>query len=60
LCSLKETETADLLEKIYPYKINRLFDADSTQNPIMEQLQRTLLTVQEMNAEGQRLALNFF
>uniref|UniRef100_A0A8C1G108 Germinal-center associated nuclear protein n=1 Tax=Cyprinus carpio TaxID=7962 RepID=A0A8C1G108_CYPCA len=53
---IKETETADLVEKISsPCKINRLFDADSTQNPIMERLQRTLLTVQEMNAEGQRI-----
>uniref|UniRef100_A0A672MLX2 Germinal-center associated nuclear protein n=1 Tax=Sinocyclocheilus grahami TaxID=75366 RepID=A0A672MLX2_SINGR len=53
---IQETETADLVEKISsPCKINRLFDADSTQSPIMERLQRTLLTVQEMNAEGQRI-----
>ncbi|XP_052421100.1 germinal-center associated nuclear protein-like [Carassius gibelio] len=52
--NIKETETTDLVEKISsPYK--RVFDADSTQNPIMERLQRTLLTVQEMNAEGQRI-----
>ncbi|XP_016305475.1 germinal-center associated nuclear protein-like [Sinocyclocheilus anshuiensis] len=53
---IQETETADLVEKISsPCKINRLLDADSTQSPIMERLQRTLLTVQEMNAEGQRI-----
>ncbi|KAL1267579.1 hypothetical protein QQF64_032942 [Cirrhinus molitorella] len=54
---IQETETADLVEKISPSKINRLFDADSTQTPIMERLQRTLSTVQEMNAEGQRIGV---
>ncbi|XP_016375449.1 germinal-center associated nuclear protein isoform X2 [Sinocyclocheilus rhinocerous] len=53
---IQENETADLAEKISsPSKINRLFDADSAQTPIMERLQRTLSTVQEMNAEGQRI-----
>ncbi|KAF4108846.1 hypothetical protein G5714_009919 [Onychostoma macrolepis] len=51
---IQETQTADLVKKISsPCK--RLFDADSTHNPIMERLQRTLLNVQEMNAEGQRI-----
>uniref|UniRef100_A0A8C1Z6F6 Germinal-center associated nuclear protein n=1 Tax=Cyprinus carpio TaxID=7962 RepID=A0A8C1Z6F6_CYPCA len=53
---IQETEMADLVEKISsPSKINRLFDADRIQTSIMERLQRTLLTVQEMNAEGQRI-----
>ncbi|XP_052462494.1 germinal-center associated nuclear protein isoform X1 [Carassius gibelio] len=52
---IQETETADLVLKKSSSKINRLFDTDSAQTPILERLQRTLSTVQEMNAEGQRI-----
>ncbi|XP_067300375.1 germinal-center associated nuclear protein [Pseudorasbora parva] len=49
-------EKVDLVEKISPSKMNRLYFApDSTQTPIMERLQHTLSVIQEMNAEGQRI-----
>ncbi|XP_043105018.1 germinal-center associated nuclear protein [Puntigrus tetrazona] len=53
--SVPVTMTPSRKRPVYIQERKGLFDADSTQNPIMERLQHTLLTVQEMNAEGQRI-----
>lgn len=53
---IQEIAAADLVGKVSSArKMNRIFTPDSTQSPIMERLQHTISTVQEMNAEGQRI-----
>lgn len=53
---IQETDVVELVGKVSSdRKMNRMFAPDSTQSPIMERLQHTLSTVQEMNAEGQRI-----
>ncbi|XP_051565497.1 germinal-center associated nuclear protein-like [Myxocyprinus asiaticus] len=52
----KEMERVDPVGKISsPCKNNKPFAPNSTHTPLMERLQNTLSTVQEMNAEHQRI-----